>query len=82
MHSVSEHQFWNRLPDGTEVDFTSDQSGGDGIHKLRGVAGKPKKFKPVRECRSVNPRLKKYLDAVKEPLQEFKEKYSASLVEK
>ncbi len=42
LHSVSEHQFWNRLPDGREVDFTSDQSGGDGIHKLKDVIGKPK----------------------------------------
>ncbi len=83
MHSVKEHQFWNRLPDGTEVDFTSDQSeGGDGIHKLGGVIGKPRKFKPVGECRSINPRLKMYFDVVEEPLLEFKEKYSALLVEK
>lgn len=79
LNSVKEHQFWNRLPDGTEVDFTSDQSGGDGIHKLQGVIGTPKRFKPVGECRSINPRLKMYLDAVGEPLGEFKEKYSGIL---
>lgn len=82
MHSVKEHQFWNGLPDGTEIDFTSDQSGGDGIHKLEGVVGKPKKFKPLWECRSINPRLKKYLEAVEEALSEFREKYSDVLAEK
>lgn len=83
LHSVKEHQFWNKLPDGREIDFTSDQSeGGDGIHKLPGVVGKPKKFKPISECRSINSRLKMYLDVVEEPLKEFKEKYSDVLAEK
>ena len=31
--------FWNRLPDGTEVDLTSCQFGGDGLSPL--VKGKP-----------------------------------------
>ena len=29
--------FWNILEDGTEVDFTSDQYGGDGIKPLRDI---------------------------------------------
>lgn len=81
LHSVSEHQFWNRL-DGTEVDFTSDQSeGGDGIHPVDGFSGKPRKFKPIEECKSLNPRLKWYLDVVEGPLLKFREKYAAVLKE-
>ncbi|MHB8147170.1 MAG: YunG family protein, partial [Vulcanimicrobiaceae bacterium] len=26
--------YWNRFPDGTECDLTSDQFGGDGIHPI------------------------------------------------
>ncbi len=33
------YHYWNRLPDGTEVDFTSDQYGGDGIHKMEEFEG-------------------------------------------
>lgn len=45
-----EYHYWNRLPDGTEVDFTSDQYGGDGIHPV--TEGK----KPRRRLNRKNER--------------------------
>jgi hypothetical protein len=31
---IMDTHIWNRLPDGVEVDLTSDQYGGDGLHAL------------------------------------------------
>lgn len=39
-----EKHFWNII-DGIEIDFTSDQYGGDGYRAIAGVAGVPCKFK-------------------------------------
>lgn len=66
------NHYWNRLPDGLEVDFTSDQLGGDGIFPVHEMLGKPRKFKPLQDCKSINPRLKIYLQQVETPLRIIK----------
>lgn len=79
MHSKAPDHYWNKCPDGEELDFTSDQfEGGDGIHKIDGYEGKLMR----KNYKSTNPRLNKVLAAVEEPLLEFKEKYSDVLAEK
>lgn len=51
---------WNRLPDGTEVDLTSDQfEGGDGLHPVPGA--KSRKAKPRK---TVNRRFKAFDDRI------------------
>lgn len=68
------NHYWNRLPDGQEIDFTSDQfNGGDGIHKMEGFTGKPSSFKPINECKGIKPELRKYLKIVEAPLRKLKE---------
>lgn len=64
------NHYWNRLPCGIEVDFTSDQMGGDGIFPLSEMksTGKIRVFKPLKDCKSCNPRLKRYLLAVEPEL--------------
>ncbi len=78
------HHIWNILPDGREVDFTSDQYGenGNGIDKVKWLIGEPIRFKPIQECNGVEPILKNFFDVVEKPLWEFKEKYSDVLAEK
>lgn len=48
-----EVHYWNRLPDGTEVDLTGSQYGGDGLTPV--TAGVPSPLTGVR-----NPRLKRF----------------------
>ena len=69
----SYNHYWNRTHDGIEVDFTSDQMGGDGIHPISEIYGKGhlRTFKPINECKSINPRLKKYIKAVGSDLLAF-----------
>jgi hypothetical protein len=60
------NHYWNKLPTGQEIDFTSDQMGGDGIRPTKEFkgTGKIRKFKPLQECKSINPRLKTFLEAL------------------
>lgn len=44
--------YWNLLPDGTKLDFTSDQFGGDGFHPI--ADGKPS---PIRKTINVRYKL-------------------------
>ena len=65
------NHYWNKLPTGQEIDFTSDQKGGDGIlptAEFKGT-GRIREFKPLQECKSINPRLKIFLEALL-PLEE------------
>lgn len=49
--------YWNILPDGTQIDLTSDQYGGDGINPVaQGRRAPPR--------RTVNPRFKKFAKLV------------------
>lgn len=74
--SEGNNHYWNRLPDGLEVDFTSDQVGGDGIFPVEGMFGKLRKFKPIDQCFDhVNPRLRRYLKRVEPLLKAFKERH-------
>lgn len=41
-----ERHLWNRLPDGTEVDLSSDQYGGDGFLPLPDIKGRVSKTMP------------------------------------
>jgi len=72
------NHYWNRLPDGREIDFTSDQHGGNGINKVEihlsglKLVGKPRTFKPIKECKSIKPALKRFLKIVEEPLRKFR----------
>lgn len=53
----SDRHIWNRLPDGTEVDLTGSQYGGDGFHPVtKGKALPPRK--------TTNPRFKTFADRV------------------
>ena len=47
----NEKHYWNCLPDGTELDFTSDQYGGDGLHPI--IEGK--------KAKRLNRKNKRYL---------------------
>lgn len=69
------NHYWNELPDGLEIDFTSDQIGGDGIFPPEEIEGRPRKFKPINQCKSINPRLKLYLDRVQKPLANWLETF-------
>jgi hypothetical protein len=70
------NHYWNRMPNGREVDFTSDQFEGDGIHTIQGWTGKPRTFKPIEECKTINQRLKRFLEIVEEPLRRLKQSLS------
>lgn len=53
----ADRHIWNRLPDGTEVDLTGSQYGGDGFHPVtKGKALPPRK--------TTNPRFKTFSDRV------------------
>ncbi len=66
---INYNHYWNILPSGDKVDFTSDQfKKGDGFKPAEELDGKIVK----RKYKSINPRLKKYLDAVEKPLRQFK----------
>jgi hypothetical protein len=67
------NHFWNRLPCGLEVDFTSDQMNGDGIYPVEWLEGKPRRFKPLQKCKTVNPRLKLFLSMVESALRDLQE---------
>ena len=60
--------FWNRLPNGEEIDFTLDQ-----FDEAYGKFGKPPLTgKPARrKYKTMNPRVKKLLKAVEEPLKQL-----------
>lgn len=66
------NHYWNRMPNGREVDFTSDQFEGDGMNKVEGWVGKPRSFKPIDERKTPNPRLRRYLKVVEDPLRKIK----------
>lgn len=57
--------YWNRLPDGTEVDLTSCQYGGDGFQPV--VEGKvcTKKFRPLRRYERFKARVDELLGIFK-----------------
>ncbi len=61
--------YWNRMPDGRDIDFTSDQFGGDGIHKVEDWQGTLVR----RGYKTINPRLRRYLKVVEGPLRIFKQ---------
>ena len=67
------NHYWNKLKDGTELDFTSDQMGGDGYHPIDEMKGKgkPRIFKSIDQVKGLNPRLKKYIKVVKLDLLAF-----------
>jgi hypothetical protein len=71
--------YWNKLPDGREIDFTSDQYGGDGIHKFEihpsGLAfeGKLAQFKPLNQVKTMSRRFRSFLDKVETPLRSLQE---------
>ena len=47
IRNKEENHYWNRLPDGTELDFTSNQLGGDGINPVKNLKWEIKeKLKP------------------------------------
>ena len=79
------NHYWNRLPCGLEVDFTSDQLGGDGVYPAHEMLGKPRRFKPLQDCKTINPRLRLYLQQIEAPLRILKKeldgKHSASVSE-
>lgn len=64
------NHYWNVLPDGTEIDFTSDQMGGDGIFLIQTMrgSGRRREFKHLSVVKSCNLRLKRFLETVEEPL--------------
>lgn len=62
------NHYWNRLSSGLEVDFTSDQIGGDGIYPMHDLFGKPRRFRDLKDCKTINPRLKRFLAAVEPAL--------------
>ena len=73
------NHYWNVLPDGTEVDFSSDQMGGNGIFIVPSMegTGKPRIFKPFGEnFKNCNPRLKRYLREVVPKLESEHKCYS------
>ncbi len=70
--------YWNRIPDGREADFTSDQFGGDGIHKVEDWEGSPVR----KDYRTINPRLRRYLRVVEGPLSRFKQELESSEIVK
>ena len=51
--------FWNRLPDGREVDLTGDQYGGDGLTPVSPTPGRP-----APTWKNVNPRFQTLHDRV------------------
>ena len=55
--------YWNRLPDGSEVDLTSCQFGGDGYTAL-------KKGRKVKSRDSMHPRFLQFADLVRRKLTE------------
>ena len=55
--------YWNRLPDGQEVDLTSCQFGGDGFTPF-------KKGRKVKRGETINPRFILFAQLVKEKLGE------------
>lgn len=66
------NHYWNRLPCGLEVDFTSDQLGGDGVYPLADMFGRPRRFKPLEQCKGTNPRLRRFLKRVELKLEQSK----------
>lgn len=70
--------YWNRMPDGREVDFTSDQFGGDGIHKVDDWEGSLVR----RDYKTVNQRLRRYLKVVEGSLRRFKQELESRETEK
>ncbi len=58
-----ERHMWNRLPQGVEVDLTSDQFGGDGFTPL----ARPLRDVPKRK--SINPRFRLFRDRVQTELE-------------
>lgn len=66
------NHYWNRLPCGLEVDFTSDQLGGDGIFPVNELHGKPRSFKALQDCKTIDPRLKIFLLQVESALRSLK----------
>ncbi len=67
------NHYWNRLPDGTEVDLTSDQCGGDGIYPVDEYKGKGKEMhlKAMGEVKTLNPRLNLFMKRVWQTLPTF-----------
>jgi len=54
-----ETHFWNQLPDGTEVDLSSDQYGGDGVTPV----GRGRK---IPDRKTTNPRFSLFLERIVE----------------
>jgi len=64
----SARHFWNRLPNGREIDFALDQfSEADGKFGKPPLTGKPVK----RKYKTMIPRIKRLLKAVEEPLRKL-----------
>lgn len=61
------NHYWNGMPDGREIDFTSDQFEGNGLNKIEDWKGWPVQY------RSKNTRLRRYLKVIEEPLRRLKE---------
>lgn len=69
IYKKKEDHYWNKLPDGREIDFTSDQFGGDGINKKEEFNGiKKNSIKTLK-------RFKVFFDKVEEPLKKLKEDF-------
>lgn len=67
------NHYWNILPNGTEVDFTSDQMGGDGFFPVSSIrtTGRERVFKPLRDLKTCNVRLREFLRQVEPALKEL-----------
>lgn len=64
--------YWNKLPNGTEVDFTSDQFGGDGINPVMDVHSGKEQFSECmgtpKKPDNASKRYRDLLDCVRGPL--------------
>jgi len=81
IYNKEKNHYWNMLPDGTELDFTSDQFHGkfhgDGINPVKNLEGKIDNRKYVYP--PSNDRVRKYfevvLDKLKKAAVEFKKTF-------
>lgn len=58
------NHYWNIAPDGTQVDFTSDQFGGDGFFPIDKLKGRGR----IKTVGYSNKRVKVFLESVEKEL--------------
>ena len=73
VENKSVKHFWNKLPDGSEVDFTSDQFGGDGIRPIMTIVDPRDRFAALmgtpKSPARAKERYQAFLDCVRGPLE-------------